>query len=758
MSVVNPSLASPSRNISHTVRLAPYLVETLCELIRAVRDKTHAQAEVSGLLFGTADEGLTTVEALRTFEDAGPRSDLARRERQDKAFESAMAQADEDADLATYRLVGWFSLRSSSGLLSSDVEFHNRHFNQADDLALVIWREADTQVITELYARTENRVLSGSDYRWSSVRLSTELRRVSEPIDLAMRAKVTTDSYLRAYRDTEENEKRNDLKRIASSAKRSMLALIPKRMRGEGYSITGGDALRAYARQSLDTGSIFRQTEEYPEAMTRPPTVGAERSRVRDVSRMLEPSRATERYRATRYPEGEVSGLPMVINTPQRRSGVPWLSTALVFVTFSAITFAVLAVKGTESGNGKIAQIMRVIFPSGDLGLRVESQGDRLLLSWNRRNTAVASASDGMLQIFDGTLHREVKLDGGQVADGSVLYKPLSQDVTFRLEVHGAEQSSAMGSIRVLDATASARETTPVLDLTSPAATPKAAAQGPPLSPLPVPDTTRAVAEKVAADKATARNAERGQVVVYRNPESTRVVPVPVRNIANNTTGNVISNPGDNPEKPSSTRPATQNDASAVPSVQQPPPAEAKVDTSNAERTPDSSAGSSRQNAVASAPRPASPRPDTPRQTAVAGSGSSQPPNAGSTINGWDSSAPEAPRPSPTAASTSASDLESKAPVFVPPKPLSQVMPNTRSLAPGVISQATRVEVAVRIDNAGNVLSAHVLNENGNGKGALSGAAIAAARQWTFQPATLQGEKVESEHTIVFEFRPENQQ
>jgi outer membrane biosynthesis protein TonB len=55
-------------------------------------------------------------------------------------------------------------------------------------------------------------------------------------------------------------------------------------------------------------------------------------------------------------------------------------------------------------------------------------------------------------------------------------------------------------------------------------------------------------------------------------------------------------------------------------------------------------------------------------------------------------------------------------------------------------------------------LSAHVLNENANSKGALSGAALAAARQWTFQPATLQGEKVESEHTIVFEFRPETQQ
>jgi TonB family protein len=95
--------------------------------------------------------------------------------------------------------------------------------------------------------------------------------------------------------------------------------------------------------------------------------------------------------------------------------------------------------------------------------------------------------------------------------------------------------------------------------------------------------------------------------------------------------------------------------------------------------------------------------------------------------------------------------------VFGPPKPLLQVMPNTRSLAPGVITQVTRVEVAVRIDNTGRVMSAHALNENGNSKPALSQAAVAAARQWTFQPATLQGEKVESEHTIVFEFRPESQ-
>jgi TonB family protein len=692
MSVVNPSLIAPSRRISLTVRLSPYLVETLCELTRAVRDKTHAQTEIAGLLFGTAGEEMTTVEALRSFEDTGPRSDLARRERLDKSFDNAMAQADEDPELAACRLVGWFSLRSSSGLLSSDIEFHNRHFKQAEDLALVVWREADTQVIAELYARIENRMLSGSDYRWSSVRLSTELRRVSEPIDLAMRAKVPADSYLRAYQNTEDDEKRHGLKKIASSVKRTArtaLALIPKlpkreRKREKDYSLTAAEPPRSYGRQLTDTAALLRRDEKYSEQVAR-----------------LEPSRAPAPYRAVRYPEGELSGLPMVIKTPPKRpAGLPWLSTALVFIAFSAITFAVLAVKGSEGGNGKLAQIIRVIFPSGDLGLHVESQGDRLLLSWNRRNTAVASASDGVLQIFDGATHREVKLNGEQVADGSVLYKPLTQDVTFRLEVRAAGQPPATGSMRVLDATSASHEA-PVLDVKSSSVAPASVT---PASATPPPSATQA----------------------RTPPPQQPVNPMPV---------------------PDTARAATEK---TPPPVTAPPPnVPAKTQSAKAEiAQPAESPAPSVQ-----PPRSVSPRPDSPPKTQTASVPSAQPPNAGSIINGWDS-APAVPRTIPT---TTVGSFETRAPVFVPPKPLSQVMPNTRTLAPGTISQVTRVEVAVRIDNTGHVLSAHVLNENGNGKGALSAAALAAARQWTFQPATLQGEKVESEHTIVFEFRPENQ-
>jgi TonB family protein len=215
--------------------------------------------------------------------------------------------------------------------------------------------------------------------------------------------------------------------------------------------------------------------------------------------------------------------------------------------------------------------------------------------------------------------------------------------------------------------------------------------------------------------------------VIYRDPNTTPLGPVPVHPAP--------ANSGQTPTQNAARQPA----AAAVLPVQQ-PPVDAKANASKSERVPDASP---QQNAAAQLqPHPVS----------------LQPPGAGSTINGWDPSLPETPRPaaSPDTTAPPPAALDVRPPAFAPPKPLLQVMPNTRSLAPGLITQVTRVEVAVRIDNTGRVVSAHVSNESANTKGALSQAAVNAARQWTFQPATLQGEKVESEHTIVFEFRPEN--
>jgi TonB family protein len=639
MSATNPSRATP-RSMSHTVQLAPYLVESICELTRAVRDKTHAQTEISGLLFGSSEPGFTVVEALKNFKDSGPRSELVRRERLDKAFAAATAEASRDPELNVLKLVGWFSLRGSSGLLTSDIDFHNRHFKNSEELALVIWREADTQAIAEVYSKGEDTRLTSDDYRWSSVRLSTEMRRVSEPIDLAMRVKVSEDSYLKTYQST-DSEKRDEWKKMAESAKRTMLSFLPGQPKND---TAGGAASRGEPARSYPATSFA------------------------EPSRIVEPGNAFASARSARrdYPE-EVSGLPMVINSTRKRGHrlLPLVSTGLVFLLFSAITFAVLAMVGSGSGGGKISQLMRVLFPGTDLGVHVDSQGDKLLLSWNRHNPAVASASDGVLQIFDGADHREIKLNSGQVANGAVLYKPVTNDVTFRLEVHGTDQSTAMGSLRVLDATRSTANahTDQPLDLSKNSA-PVTAAQTPP--------------------PAAKSDANAHRPVLYRNSEKGRVsVPMP------------------------------------LPSGQQktPPVQEALA-------PPATSTPATGQKAIRPSPQ--------------------APASAGSTINGWDSNAPPQERDNTADVKTGA---------FVAPKPVLQVLPDTKTLPAGALTQATRVSVEVKVDTTGHVTAARVLNE-GATPSELASAAVTAARRWTFEPATMRGEKIASDHTILFEFRP----
>ena len=90
--------------------------------------------------------------------------------------------------------------------------------------------------------------------------------------------------------------------------------------------------------------------------------------------------------------------------------------------------------------------------------------------------------------------------------------------------------------------------------------------------------------------------------------------------------------------------------------------------------------------------------------------------------------------------------------IFVAARVLSPVMPNTRDLPDGLITQPTRVEVETRINAIGLVSKAWLINfDQGTPIGA---AALAAAKQWKFEPAKLHGQPVESDHTIVFEFRP----
>jgi len=95
---------------------------------------------------------------------------------------------------------------------------------------------------------------------------------------------------------------------------------------------------------------------------------------------------------------------------------------------------------------------------------------------------------------------------------------------------------------------------------------------------------------------------------------------------------------------------------------------------------------------------------------------------------------------------------------YVPPHPVKQVMPDTTLIGPALASQTGQIEVQVTVDESGRVKKAQSLRNGKKARGLAAAAAIAAARQWVFQPATLHGKAIQAEHLIVFDFRSDHQQ
>jgi Gram-negative bacterial TonB protein C-terminal len=85
------------------------------------------------------------------------------------------------------------------------------------------------------------------------------------------------------------------------------------------------------------------------------------------------------------------------------------------------------------------------------LGLKVETNAGQLLLSWNRNATSVATATRATLTINDGDHKEDVDLDLATLHNGSIVYSPISNDVSFRLEVADQKTGkSEAGSVRRL--------------------------------------------------------------------------------------------------------------------------------------------------------------------------------------------------------------------------------------------------------------------------------------------------------------------
>jgi hypothetical protein len=82
------------------------------------------------------------------------------------------------------------------------------------------------------------------------------------------------------------------------------------------------------------------------------------------------------------------------------------------------------------------------------LELRVEPKGTDFLLTWNKDCAVITNSIQGGLSITDGGRHVHYDMGPSQLKSGSIVYTPVASDVSFELEVTGADGSKTVRRIR----------------------------------------------------------------------------------------------------------------------------------------------------------------------------------------------------------------------------------------------------------------------------------------------------------------------
>jgi hypothetical protein len=93
---------------------------------------------------------------------------------------------------------------------------------------------------------------------------------------------------------------------------------------------------------------------------------------------------------------------------------------------------------------------VRQLPAKSSLAFTVESRGPALLLTWNSQSPQIANASLGMMTIWSGGTIRNLTLTAEQLRSGSIVYKPVSDQVEFQLAVMSGDQVTQESVIALL--------------------------------------------------------------------------------------------------------------------------------------------------------------------------------------------------------------------------------------------------------------------------------------------------------------------
>jgi hypothetical protein len=153
----------------------------------------------------------------------------------------------------------------------------------------------------------------------------------------------------------------------------------------------------------------------------------------------------------------EGAGVPSWIGILERRAGRPpktVIFTAVAMMAGAGLYFFSPAYQRvtTESVSPVRQERPSVVqLPAkSSLAFTVETRGPALLLTWNREAAQITNASLGMMIIWSKGTIRNLTLTADQLRSGSILYKPVSDQVEFQLAVMDGDHVTQESVIALL--------------------------------------------------------------------------------------------------------------------------------------------------------------------------------------------------------------------------------------------------------------------------------------------------------------------
>ncbi len=406
------------------------------EVVENFRSLTSRGSEIGGLLLGAVVPGIPCVVTVEDFElipcdySRGPLyrlsdADMGR-------FEYAVQQRQSEAELV---VVGYFRSHTRKGLSldSEDVAFLETRFREPYQVALLVRPYATKASTAGIFIREGGAVNGDASYmefpfrssQLSSYRPSPLLAETPPAPPPAAAPSAVSGAPLPAA--------------PKATARAQIVPIASRREISLPLAPPAADPPAKEAAAAPAAGP-----EIAPPAEPAPPSVKdneREPEKAASVESPAEPQKPLQKEVEAKPEAKPAASAALPAEEKSKKGMVIGIVAAIAVILVCLFVFPGFLRHGPIPIAGQ---------NEASISLRVERTGTDILLTWNRDSDAIKNASHAVLYIFDGDRHENYDMDLGQLRNGSIVYSPITADVSFRMDVARQGKSAVSESVRVL--------------------------------------------------------------------------------------------------------------------------------------------------------------------------------------------------------------------------------------------------------------------------------------------------------------------